>query len=72
MSLHRDHLDAETVEQTIGCILKVHEDRSVLDSHREAVAPILGDEADSHKPGGYGLDTDFGIGSVTTTQDRQA
>jgi MoxR-like ATPase len=73
MSLHRDHLDAETVEQTIGCILKVHEDRSVFDSQREAVAPILGgDAADRQQPGGYGLDTDFGIGSVSPTQQRRA
>jgi len=73
MSLHRDHLDSETVEQTIGCFLKVHEDRSVLDSQREAVAPILsGDAADRQQPGGYGLDTDFGIGSVSTTQQRRA
>ena len=40
MSLHRDHLDAATLEQTIGCVLKVHEDRAVLDAHREAVLPI--------------------------------
>ena len=41
MSLHRDHLDAATLEQTIGCVLKVHEDRAVLDAHREAVLPLL-------------------------------
>jgi MoxR-like ATPase len=41
MSLHRDHLDAATVEQTIGCVLKVHEDRAILDAHRDAVLPIL-------------------------------
>ena len=28
MSLHRDHLDARTLEQTLGCVLKVHEDRA--------------------------------------------
>ena len=27
MSLHRDHLDARTLEQTLGCVLKVHEDQ---------------------------------------------
>jgi len=41
MSLHRDHLDAATLEQTIGCVLKVHEDRAVLDVHRDAVLPLL-------------------------------
>ena len=30
MSLHRDHLDAPTLEQTLGCVLKVHEDRGVM------------------------------------------
>lgn len=66
MSLHRDHLDAGTLEQTIGCVLKVHEDRTVLDAHRDAVAPILSDTTPPLEPGGYGLDTDFGIGSVST------
>ena len=28
MSLHRDHLDAAAVEQTLGCVLKVHEDHA--------------------------------------------
>ena len=32
MSLHRDHLDARTLEQTLGCVLKVHEDRGVMTS----------------------------------------
>ncbi len=27
MSLHREHLDARTLEQTLGCVLKVHEDQ---------------------------------------------
>ena len=66
MSLHRDHLDAATVEQTIGCVLKVHEDRAVLDAHREEMAPIVADSAGRVELGGYGLDTDFGIGSVST------
>ena len=34
MSLHRDHLDAATLEQTLGCVLKVHEDRGVMHAHR--------------------------------------
>ncbi len=65
MTLHRDHLDATTLDQTIGCVLKVHEDRAVLDAHREAVAPaIAGDSRPA--AGGYDLETDFGIGSVST------
>ena len=66
MSLHRDHLDAATVEQTIGCVLKVHEDRAVLDAHRDEMVPIVSDAAGRVELGGYGLDTDFGIGSVST------
>jgi len=66
MSLHRDHLDAATVEQTIGCVLKVHEDRAVLDAHRQQMMPIVADSPGRVELGGYGLDTDFGIGSVTT------
>jgi MoxR-like ATPase len=66
MSLHRDHLDAQALEQTLGCILKVHEDRAVLAAHRDAVDPILEGAPRSLSSGGYGLETDFGIGSVST------
>jgi len=66
MSLHRDHLDPHTLEQTIGCVLKVHEDRAVLDAHRESIAAIVAGPAVGSESGGYGLDTDFGIGSVST------
>jgi len=41
MSLHRDHLDAHSVEQTLGCVLKVHEDRGVVAAHASAMRPIL-------------------------------
>ena len=64
IDLHRDHLDARALEQTLGCVLKVHEDQVVLQSHREALAPILG--AAALEPGGRSLDTDFGRGSVST------
>jgi MoxR-like ATPase len=66
MSLHREHLDSRTLEQTLGCILKVHEDRAVVEAHREAIAPYLSDTREEPRPGGYGLDTDFGFGSVTS------
>ncbi len=65
MSLHRDHLDARTLEQTLGCVLKVHEDRGVLAEHHAALEPILGDAPATLTAGGYGLDTDFGFGSVS-------
>jgi MoxR-like ATPase len=65
MSLHRDHLDRETVDQTIGCVLKVREDHAVLESHRDMLAPIVEDGSSRLEPGGYSLTTDFGLGSVS-------
>jgi MoxR-like ATPase len=65
MSLHRDHLDAAALEQTLGCVLKVHEDRAVMIAHRAALAPILGEPPATPESGGYGIDTDFGFGSVS-------
>ena len=65
MSLHRDHLDARTLEQTLGCVLKVHEDRGVMHAHHAALDPVLGDAPANLESGGYSLDTDFGFGSVS-------
>jgi MoxR-like ATPase len=65
MSLHRDHLDSRTLEQTLGCVLKVHADRAILESHRSAVDPYLSDTRQT-EAGGDSLETDFGFGSVTT------
>jgi MoxR-like ATPase len=65
MSLHREHLDSATLEQTLGCVLKVHEDRGVMHAHRETLDPILGDVPAPPGAGGYSLDTDFGFGSVS-------
>jgi MoxR-like ATPase len=65
ISLHREHLDAATLEQTLGCVLKVHEDRGVMHAHHAALDPILGDGPASLESGGYRLDTDFGFGSVS-------
>jgi len=66
MSLHRDHLDARALEQTLGCVLKVHEDRGVIDAHRADLDQALNGAPAPSQPGGYSLDTDFGIGSVST------
>ena len=41
MSLHRDHLDGETLEQTLGCVLKVHEDREIVAAHHAGIQPVL-------------------------------
>jgi MoxR-like ATPase len=62
IALHRDHLDWAALEQTLGCVLKVHEDQAVVDAHRERLRPVLDATL---QPGGHGLDTDFGLGSVS-------
>ncbi len=65
MSMHRDRLDASTLAQTLACVVKVHEDHAVIREHQAALAPILGEAATGLDPGGYGLGTDFGVGSVS-------
>jgi MoxR-like ATPase len=66
MNLHRDHLDAHTLAQTLGCVLKVHEDHAVVHTHRAALDPLLEGASKTLEPGGHSLDTDFGFGSVST------
>jgi MoxR-like ATPase len=68
MNLHREHLDAAAVAQTLGCVLKVREDQSVFEAHRERLEPILTGAQTSLEPGGHSLTTDFGVGSVSTPQ----
>jgi MoxR-like ATPase len=65
VSLHRDHLDLGTVEQTLGCVLKVYEDHGVARAHAAELAKVLGESPRSFQPGGHGLETDFGFGSVS-------
>ena len=65
VSLHRDHLDRTTLEQTLACVLKVREDQLLLESQPDALAAVL-DDARPLEPGGRSLDTDFGRGSVST------
>jgi MoxR-like ATPase len=64
VSLHRDHLDRATLEQTLACVLKVREDQLLLESQPDALATVL--DARPLEPGGRSLDTDFGRGSVST------
>jgi MoxR-like ATPase len=66
MSLHRDHLDARALEQTLGCVLKVHEDHAVINAHRAALEPILLSAPAALDSGGHDHDSDFGFGSVST------
>jgi MoxR-like ATPase len=54
MSLHCDHLSALTIEQTLGCVLKVHEDSEVVAAHLAATEVT---QIESR---------DFGLGSVST------
>jgi MoxR-like ATPase len=65
VSLHSDHLDRTALEQTLACVLKVREDQLQLESHPDALRAVL-DEARPLEPGGRSLDTDFGLGSVST------
>jgi MoxR-like ATPase len=66
MNLHRDHLDMRTLEQTLGCVLKVHEDHGVASAHAAELASVLGEAPAVPGSGGYDLKTDFGFGSVST------
>ncbi len=65
INLHRDHLDVQALEQTLGCVLKVREDHQVLQTNREALQPVLHGSSEL-KPGGHSLETDFGLGTVIT------
>jgi MoxR-like ATPase len=59
--LHRTALDERTIEETVGCILKVQEDWELLRAQRERYAPLLG-EIDANV---RAVDApDFGLGSV--------
>jgi len=69
LALHREHLDLPGLERTLGCVLKVHEDHTVLESHRTDLDPVFADGPTVSQAGGYGLKTDFGIGSVSTPRD---
>jgi MoxR-like ATPase len=63
VSLHRDHLDAQTIEQTLGCVVKVHEDREVVAAHRAAIESVLTGAGAAVESGAV---TDFGRGTVST------
>ena len=64
--LHRDALDEATVEQTLGCILKVQEDWEALLAQRERFAPLLA--VDSRLDADAPYETDYGLGSVRAHQ----
>ena len=66
LALHREHLDGQSVERTLGCVLKVHEDHAVLESHRTDLDLVFAEAPTVSEAGGYRLKTDFGSGSVST------
>jgi MoxR-like ATPase len=65
MNLHRDHLSMRALAQTLGCVLKVHEDHDVARAHAADLATALGEADPSLQSGGYSLETDFGFGTVS-------
>lgn len=60
--LHRSELDEQTLEQTLGCILKVQEDWELLRAERERYAPLLARNGERAAAGA--LESDYGLGSV--------
>src|SRR5690606_7755635 len=52
IQLHREHLDWEALQQTLGCVLKVREDQAALESARDRLRPVLEGEL---KAGGHSL-----------------
>jgi MoxR-like ATPase len=60
--LHRDALDEATIEQTLGCFLKVQEDWEALLAQRERYRPLLAVDGDGEAVAPY--ETDYGRGSV--------
>jgi MoxR-like ATPase len=63
MSLHRDHLDPQTLEETLGCVVKVHEDREIVAQHHERIEPVL---ASTPRQSESRVMGDFGLGAVST------
>ncbi len=61
--LHRDALDAATLEKTLGCILKVQEDWALLRTQSARYAPLLTNGTTPHQPPAP-LESDYGIGTV--------
>jgi hypothetical protein len=59
--LHRDAIDEETLERTMGCILKVHDDWELLRGQRSRYVPLLDGSAPLEAPL---AESDYGVGSV--------
>jgi MoxR-like ATPase len=63
MRLHRDAIDERTLEQTLGCILKVREDGELLRAERARFEPLLND-GDAAANGAPLAQSDYGLGTV--------
>jgi MoxR-like ATPase len=61
--LHRDALDAQTLEKTLGCVLKVQEDWALLRSQAARYAPLLANAA-AGPAAPVPPESDYGLGSV--------
>jgi len=59
--LHRDALDEDSLEKTMGCILKVQEDWVLLRTQAARYAPLLSSAA---APTQAPIEADYGLGSV--------
>jgi MoxR-like ATPase len=62
LRLHRDAIDAETLERTMGCILKVRDDWELLRAERAHVQPLL--DGESSNATTMLAAQDYGVGNV--------
>ncbi len=60
--LHRDSIDERTLEQTMGCILKVRDDFELLRAQRAHFEPLLNGAANANAT--LLADQDYGVGTV--------
>jgi MoxR-like ATPase len=61
--LHREALDEQTLEKTLGCILKVQEDWALLRTQASRFVPLLSSAA-AAQSAQVPKESDFGLGSV--------
>jgi MoxR-like ATPase len=64
MQLHRDELDAQTVQKTLGCILKQQDDIELVAGQRERYAPVLAAADAGATAHDQASETDYGLGTV--------
>jgi len=62
--LHRDSIDERTLEQTMGCILKVRDDFELLRAQRAHFEPLLNGAANANANATLLADQDYGVGTV--------